>query len=46
MNKRWVRYECLNRTCGRISSVTKKQKSGILICRACGYPVKKVRNEK
>lgn len=44
--RRWVKYECLNSSCNRVSPVTKKQKSGILICLACGYPVKKVREIK
>ena len=40
---RWVNYECLN--CGRISPHMKKQKSGIIVCPTCGYPVKKMRGE-
>ena len=45
-SKRCVQYECVNSSCAVISSVTKRQKSGILVCNACGYPVKKVRDEK
>ena len=40
---RWVNYECLK--CGRTGPNMKKQKSGIIVCPTCGYPVKKLRRE-
>lgn len=41
---RWTNYECLN--CERVSPIMRKQKSGIIICTACGYPVKRLREAK
>ena len=40
----WINYECLH--CDRVSPRMRKQKSGIIVCTACGYPVKKLREAK